>query len=888
MLLLMSSGVSTTCWDVLSDLIYPWLQEALADNAEIVTASRRLARELRAAYDAQQLTAGRKAWLTPPIRSWQNWLNQQMSGVRNPASVPTRLDAISSAWVMENCIREQVPEGLPGIGGIARMAVQSWQRLREWQVPLVDVESSARGLDEQVFARAAADYSRQLETNGWVDGVGMADLVAGLISSKEIDAPVKIVFAGFDRLVPAVRAVSRALNNAGCEIAMAPGRQPATNIRVQAFDSMEAELRAAGAWARSRLNEKPAANVAIISPMLEANAGDTARLVREGLVPGWQYGGTSYAAAANISYGRKLAEYPAIAIALLLLKWIHQGLNSREVSLLLRSPCIGGQEMHGRCRVELELRTHPDRAWSTDEFLRVFGGREESQDAVEFFACVAAFAEFSVSRDVLSGPAEWAQRIDAALNAVHWPGDAVLESAEFQLVNRWRELLNEFARIEIVSRRISLAEACHHITALASDTLFQPESGQGLVKVLGVLEAAGLEFDHVWICGLDSAQWPPVSRPALFIANELQRKHEMPDATPGDTLAFARRVHERLAAAANNCVMSWAQSRDGLDLAASSLLEGYGNDGGVAATDPGWYAASLIGKTAFEDCRDDSAPPVDKDEHVRGGAYTVQRQHVEPFGAFVYGRLGVRAPEPIQTGLSPGVRGNIIHNALHNLLASKPDQNAIAMWSEESREQRIGSAIDSALAEYTIHVDPIMRHVIGLERNRLRQLMQEFISAESERPAFTVVDVEKRIDYAAFGILLGLRIDRIDRLANGQLLVIDYKTGLPKNFLNRAGEPTDLQLVVYADAIDADVGGLALINVDSRVISYKGAGGEGGPWKASDDDEWEITLGSWRAIVHEALQNIACGDVRIDLSISASDGRALNILSRLEERKRDD
>ena len=339
---------------------------------------------------------------------------------------------------------------------------------------------------------------------------------------------------------------------------------------------------------------------------------------------------------------------------------------------------------------------------------------------------------------------------------------------------------------------------------------------------------------------------------------------------------------------AESCELSWAVTRDDLELTASSLLDEFDADDPPGSDDPGWYASTLLGQAEFEHPADDAAPPVASDERIRGGAYTVQRHHLEPFSAFVHGRLGVRAPEPILPGLSPSVRGNIIHNALHNLLSGKPTQAEISGWSAEVRDQRIGSAIDTALAEHGLHADQVMQRIIGLERARLRRLLQDFIAAECERPEFGVIDVEKNIDYEAFGVRLGLRIDRIDRMANGRLLLIDYKTGLSKNFLDQSGEPADLQLVVYADALKGEIGGLSLINVDSRVISYRGAGGEGGPWKARDEKDWNSTLESWRAQVHTVLQELARGDVRINLLHSASESRPLNILSRKEEQKRAD
>ena len=45
--------------------------------------------------------------------------------------------------------------------------------------------------------------------------------------------------------------------------------------------------------------------------------------------------------------------------------------------------------------------------------------------------------------------------------------------------------------------------------------------------------------------------------------------------------------------------------------------------------------------------------------------------------------------------------------------------------------------------------------------------------------------------------------------------------GSPRNLLDKDGNPLDLQLVVYADALDDAIGGLALINIDSREMAAK-------------------------------------------------------------------
>ncbi len=127
--------------------MYSWLQEAIAEKAEVVTASRRLARELRAAYDGQQIASGHKAWLTPAIRTWHDWLGRQAASVENPTSIPNRLDAFSSAWLLERCLRRQLADGLPGVGGIANRiaAAVLYDRGKHFITQRAHLDACARG-----------------------------------------------------------------------------------------------------------------------------------------------------------------------------------------------------------------------------------------------------------------------------------------------------------------------------------------------------------------------------------------------------------------------------------------------------------------------------------------------------------------------------------------------------------------------------------------------------------------------------------------------------------------------------------------------------------------------------------------------------------------------
>jgi probable DNA repair protein len=863
--------------------MYQWLSEAAENNSVVITASRRLARVLNTEFGKQQLARGHKAWLSPNIKFLDDWLSSIVNST--PDSLPIVLNGHASSVIWERCLKGQTGDQLLNLGGLVKQARQSRQRLYDWQVSLDEVSSLARSQDERLFAAAAHQYRSVLEDNHWLDAGQLTDLVAELFANGMTPAPDRIVHAGFDRLEPTVENLFAGLAEAGCQISAAPSDTVGADITVLKFDDVQAELRAAGAWARHELAENPGSTIGIISSSLDRDGVASERLIREGLAPGWQYGASQLRSAVNTSYGRRLSEYPSIAIALILLQWVYRNLSFAEISLLLRTPFFSAPETSGRSKLELYLRRLPDQPWTASSIIRLFRNRLSDADAINWIEAIERLASFRKEADGKANPVDWAAKIDSLLCKLGWPGSKMLDSDEFQLLNRWRELLNDLARLSIVCPTMTFSEACSRLGALANDTIYQPESKAAAVQLLGPLEAAGMRFDSLWISGLDADSWPPAAHPLSLVSRSLQRQHSMPDATPDDTLEYSRRVLNRLLCSSDRIRLSWPRSSSESDNTVSPLLAAHAGAEQDTPADPGWHASGQIGSANLVSPADDPVPPVGKDEIVGGGAYTVQLQATEPFSAFAHGRLRASRIDSVATGLSPLMRGSLIHTALNQLLNGTPSQNELRDWLKADAEKRIRNAVDSALKKYSWHADPVLNRILALERDRLRDLLLKFIEVELERPAFQVDKVELEIEYQHAGVRLRLRVDRIDRLSDGELLVADYKTGQAKNFLKRSGEPHDLQLIVYACALGESIGGLVLINIDSRSIVYSGAGANV-PWDRKRADQWPQRLTAWQEKVASAMRQIAMGDVRINLSLPSDKTRPLSILSRFEERSR--
>ena len=859
--------------------MYDWLSGALEEPATVITANRRLARVLKQAYAAQQVESGVLAWQSPQISAWPDWLDAQCRAADQQEDLPTRINHYHSALLWDRCLRKELGDGATGIGNLVKLARDGWQRLSDWNVTIRDVARAAQSADHRTFAVAAGRYLGVLERESWIDDAGLAAHVAGLISDGRIAVRGRYTFAGFDREKPTATLMRQCLIGAGCTVDDAPVLERKGDPVLYPFATGDAELRAAGAWARKQLEQAPELRIAIVSNGLERDAQRMAALVREGLMPGHRFSAVVPAEALNVSYGRKLANYPVVSIGLLWLRWIVRDLRAAEISQLLRSPLLVAATTGGRSRLEMRIRRLPDRNWSPSMVTSALQGKEESEDAAEWLRCVAGIAKKRREIAAAASPAEWAVTVDEILKAAGWPGKRRLGSAEFQLVNRWRDLLNDLARMDLVSARMSLETALNQLESMVADAVFQPESEHARVHLLGPLEASGLEFDALWLAGVTAAQWPPAGNPSALVSRRLQEERGMPDAVPADTVAYAERLLGHLCGAAPEVVCSYPVNEDDAEQTPSDLLTTHAIGDSAALPDPGWFAAGLAGSMDLVD-RADPVPPIRPRERLSGGAGTIQNQLSNPIAAFLGGRLGVRDLDVQTDGLPALLRGNLIHDALYQLYLEKPSSDDIASWVDS--EQRIARAIDFAFSRHERNADGVLLALLAMERRRIAGLLRDFVAIDAQRDAFVVASVEREVEFAEAGVCLKLRVDRIDSLGDERIAILDYKTGAEKKLLTSRGEPKEIQLVAYACAVDEPVAALALVNVDSRTIGFNGAG-----TGYTDPENWPDQLAEWSELVRRACAELTAGDVRIDMIQAVADARPLNLLTRFTELRND-
>jgi probable DNA repair protein len=477
--------------------------------------------------------------------------------------------------------------------------------------------------------------------------------------------------------------------------------------------------------------------------------------------------------------------------------------------MLLRSPFLGGAEAEGSRRALLDAKLRKQSLWdigipmlrdaagSCPQLLRVLQRVEKKLPALKEQA-----------------PSDWSRDITGLLEAFGWPGDRSPRSEEFQTIEAWRELLSKFASLDLTAPRFNLAQVIDWLSQAAAKSRFQVEDEGAPVQVMGMLEAAGLSFDHLWIMGLHDEALPAAANPNPFIPVALQRRANLPHSSASRELDFASTLMRRLLRSAPNIVLSFPEREGDRTLAPSPLI-----------AEGTWLRAEEERKTdswasVLETLTDESAPELVQSGST-GGASLFKDMAACPFRAFAKHRLGARPLEDPDFGLNYRDRGTTVHKALEVIWRELGSQARLIEMSSLELEALIAQGADAAVAK--------LGPGIGrkLEKRRLRRLLEEWLQIEKSRPAFTIAGIEAERVATVSGVQVKMRADRVDEIAGGREIILDYKTGQLKSNGWNGDRPDEPQLPLYCITNDQPVAGAAFAVIRVGELRFRGLTGPG-------------------------------------------------------------
>jgi probable DNA repair protein len=855
------------------------LTPLLDEGFQLLTPNIRLARIIRTAWNHRQLEKGIKVWTPIPVMPLESWLSRAWENAVSQQLVPATitLDVLRSRELWLQVIAaDRNANGdysLLQPGAAAELAATARENLLLWRIDMS--AGSQRGefqLDDDcgAFLRWLDAYNAHMAKDGLATRL---DNVAELSASSYQETASRIALIDFDDLPPLYRVVveSVAAEHQWVQTTQTPGTAGAL-----AFADPAAELAGVAQWAARRYNEKPEATTGIILARMDTDRAPLEYLLRQ------EFGclGENYTSLpVNFSTGISLDLAPVVRDALRILGSSERDVPLSDVLGLLQSRFVSHAEAASEGATQLIqnlFRAGQDPVDTGQLRYAALEVDDGDHKGLALGECLKQLFEMRLYRGSRT-PSQWVEAFNQVLGLWGWPGPGPLDSLEYQQVQTWYETLEKFAAFDRICTEIKQGDALRILKQCCQSQVSQPKTEGNQVQVLGLLEGAGLVFDALWIVGLQGSQWPAPTRLNPFIPAAIQRRHDMPHASNEREWKFASSLLQRYRQASGQFIASYARQIDGVADLPSPLLHDLEWDerSGTAELPRAWLERWQLRE--LEHLADDKGGEVDASElkQVRGGSAILADQANCPFRTFARRRLGAEPLDELRRGLSAADRGTILHNALYTLWGDLKDSQRLCELEQTSLQELIARAAQSAIEA----VPAMLRQIVGvhclkLEQQRLQTLLAQWLELEKQREPFKVVAREESLEIDLAGLPLRLRVDRVDEVATGQRLVIDYKSG--KNSLGEwlGQRPTQPQLPLYGTAVPA-VAGVAFAEIRARECRLQGIGTlEGVPGLKNDvskavkryspAQDWAALKAEWQMNLEQLARDFLAGDSEID------------------------
>ena len=836
----------------------------LGPNDVILTPNQRLANTLQKALEEYHTSKDNRAFVPPTLLSFSQFVRLLWKSYIF-ISPKKLLSSDEEEWLWRSIINQsEISKGLLNAHKTSSLVQSAWHDLTQWRLNSDHFSNEIQNNESlYFFTEWSKNFTTFCSKRNFIDESSAIEIYANNSSFIQSLPYQNFYFYHFIETTPLQEHFIESLkkqNKSVTIIEQAPINK--TLIRCE-LETPDEEMFAMAVWAKEKYTENNHASIGCVIPNLHQQ--------REKISRTFKIVFNTETPPIDISAGYLLSEFTLIQHMLLIMTLLTPTFDYEVLSTYLRSAYFGNseEEMAARHLLDIELRKKCSKTTSLQQIidvessLRVLEANHLSSGVSDGLLRVLAMT--TSEKMTLQ---TWCQRWLDLLKQLNWLGQRNLNSTEYQVAQRFIKLMQEIEDFCTLQTNWTWHEFSSLVKTKCQQTVFQPEKEKTSIQILGLLEASGMTFDHLWIMGLDDKTWPSAPSPNPFLPYQLQKKYGMPHASAEREYAFCKELQQQLIQSSASTIVSSAMHDEDKELNPSPLithinLNQTGDHGGIAPT-------THRHRNDLEQFSDNIAPPVLENEKITGGTSLIQHQALCPFKAFAIHRLGayeIAQPIDVPNAL---IRGNRIHRALELFWKNIKTSENLLQLSKNDLEIHIKKSIDITYNEQNNSDD----FFTSLEKIRLNKLMHAWLEIEKNRPAFKVIAVEQKREYQYKYITLRMRVDRIDELEDGQHVIIDYKTGSPniQHWLgSRLKEP---QLPIYCISHSVTVSAMFFVQLRWNDLTIKGVMEGGCEIKTVTAFEklspemraptWPEQKIQWKNSVDQLLEDFINGQAAVD------------------------
>ncbi|MDB5413122.1 MAG: double-strand break repair protein AddB [Rubritepida sp.] len=306
----------------------------------------------------------------------------------------------------------------------------------------------------------------------------------------------------------------------------------------------------------------------------------------------------------------------------------------------------------------------------------------------------------------------------------------------------------------------------------------RPDAAHPQVEILGLLEARLLDFDCVVLGALDETIWPQASDPGPWMSRPMRREFGL----PSPELRIGRVAADFLmtCASSREAVLSRAARRGGSPSVPArwltrldTFLAGQERGLAVAKNPCADWAPLLDLPNRVQPCGRPAPNPPAEARPDRLTVSDVATLLADPYAFHAKRILRLSPLDPLEQEPGAADYGNLIHAAIHRFLTTLPrpwpgEEAAEAIWETAAQKALDEAALRPAIAAlWTTRLARVGAFIRGIEARQQPGLLASWAELRAKltvkRPRGTIT--------------LEARADRVDRLADGTLRILDYKSG---------------------------------------------------------------------------------------------------------------
>ncbi|MEC8146927.1 MAG: PD-(D/E)XK nuclease family protein [Pseudomonadota bacterium] len=550
------------------------------------------------------------------------------------------------------------------------------------------------------------------------------------------------------------------------------------------FPSFDDEIREAFLWADGLIKKRLESRIAIVVDKQD---------IEYATIIGKHMKMNFYSLAAQ----EKISKQSMVRLPLELFKLDHI-FTWEHLSYLLTNRNLFGvnKEINSRSIIDAEFRASGIYQMSLEDLL---SNKKLLHSCPLFIKFLKRFKQFLNQRQGSKKISLWVQLVNDFLQDIDWLSDRASNSLQEKVFQSWSSVCDSLCSLDALGAgEISFYDFSYYLTRKLEVVEIRYAVESSNLFVLDPDQVSSVQPTHLWLIGMCNGKPRLKNQFSNFLPLEPQIKAMVSGIDPTVDFQLRQKLFDSFLVNKQEIIISYSEYTRGVKNLKSTFID----------SEPVIPKSHELTKTEKVLIRS-----VDY-ENLYGARSKTGKQSYRsvsffadqaacPFKGYAIHRLDSKAIEEPSPGIDKKLQGVLVHDVLANF------------WADiKSSENLKSKNIDGLAQIIMINVESVFKKsknlvnceapIIDIEKNRIKKLILNWLEFEKKGEDFKVVGIEKKVNGKVFDSPVSCRLDRLDRLADGSLRVVDYKTG---TFIKGDLEPPRInapQLYLYSILVGLD------------------------------------------------------------------------------------